>query len=193
MKFKLVKIEEGFCRGNVVFHSLVKLSKSEVLKQSESLKSKRELKEKRKKQQDENVKKKQEKKTGTKKDGSEKKDGAKGDANDDDYVTDPGAESDVQEAGADADDTNAPKPENANKDRLFGNFQKKRIIPNIASSKARPAGITKGLWKQELQKQLTGSYEKKGRRGMRKPKDHKGDLNKPKSAEKGVLGKRSLS
>ena len=28
---------------------------------------------------------------------------------------------------------------------------------------------------------------------MRKPKDHKGDLSKPKSAEKGVLGKRSLS
>jgi hypothetical protein len=49
MKMKLMKIEEGFCRGNVVYHSLVKLSKADILKQSESLKSKRELKEKRKK------------------------------------------------------------------------------------------------------------------------------------------------
>lgn len=79
---KLIKIEEGFCRGNVVFHSLVKLSKAEIIKQSESLKSKRELKEKRKKQQEENVKKKQEKK------GADKVK----EADDDDYVTDPGVD-----------------------------------------------------------------------------------------------------
>ena len=48
MKMKLIKIEEGFCRGNVVFHSIIKMSKTEIIKQSESLKSKRELKEKRK-------------------------------------------------------------------------------------------------------------------------------------------------
>ena len=50
MKMKLIKIEEGFCRGNVVFHSIIKMSKAEIIKQSESLKSKRELKEKRKRQ-----------------------------------------------------------------------------------------------------------------------------------------------
>ena len=32
MKLKLVKIEEGFCRGNVVFHQFIKLSKSEIKK-----------------------------------------------------------------------------------------------------------------------------------------------------------------
>jgi len=30
MKLRLMKIEEGFCRGNVVFHSIIKLSKGEV-------------------------------------------------------------------------------------------------------------------------------------------------------------------
>lgn len=62
LKLKLVKIEEGFCRGNVVFHQHVKLSKSEIKSQMDSLKGKRELKDKRKKQQEENVKKKLEKK-----------------------------------------------------------------------------------------------------------------------------------
>lgn len=48
MKLKLVKIQEGFCRGNVNFHSYIQLSKSEIKQQLDSLKSKRELKDKRK-------------------------------------------------------------------------------------------------------------------------------------------------
>lgn len=50
MKLNLIKIEEGFCRGNVVYHSLINMSKGDIKKQQDSLKSKRELKEKRKKQ-----------------------------------------------------------------------------------------------------------------------------------------------
>jgi hypothetical protein len=39
---------------------------------------------------------------------------------------------------------------------------------------------------------LTGSYEKKGRRGMRKPRDSKSKDSKSEPAEKGgILGKRS--
>jgi ribosome biogenesis protein SSF1/2 len=33
MKMKLMKIEEGFCRGNVTYHSLINLSKGDVKKQ----------------------------------------------------------------------------------------------------------------------------------------------------------------
>ena len=61
LKMKLIKIEEGLCRGNVVFHALKRKSPAEVRKQLDSLKSKRELKEKRKRIQEENVRKKQEK------------------------------------------------------------------------------------------------------------------------------------
>lgn len=49
MKLKLVKIEEGLCRGNVNFHAYINKSKAEIKQQLDSLKSKRELKEKRKK------------------------------------------------------------------------------------------------------------------------------------------------
>ena len=48
MRMKLIKIEEGFCRGNVVFHKYMTKDRAEVKKQMDSLKSKRELKEKRK-------------------------------------------------------------------------------------------------------------------------------------------------
>jgi len=61
LKLRLMKIEEGFCKGNVVFHSHIKKSKSEIKKDSDSLKNKRELKEKRKRVQEENVKRKLEK------------------------------------------------------------------------------------------------------------------------------------
>lgn len=60
LKIKLVKIEEGFCRGNVVFHAFINKSKAEIKKQMDEMKNKRELKEKRKKIQEENVKRKQE-------------------------------------------------------------------------------------------------------------------------------------
>ncbi len=52
--------------------------------------------------------------------------------------------SDVE--GVDADDTANPEE----KKRIFANYQKKRIIPNIASGKVRAAGISKGMWKKEL-------------------------------------------
>jgi hypothetical protein len=55
-----MKIEEGFCRGNVVFHALVDKSKADIKKNMDTLKSKRELKEKRKKIQEANVAKKEE-------------------------------------------------------------------------------------------------------------------------------------
>ena len=61
LKLRLLKIEEGFCRGNVVFHSIINKTSSDIKKNLDSLKNKRELKEKRKKIQEENVKRKQEK------------------------------------------------------------------------------------------------------------------------------------
>jgi hypothetical protein len=177
MKLKLHKIEEGFCRGNVVFHSVVKMDKGDIKKQSDSLKSKRELKEKRKKEQDANVKKKLDKKGPTKKDN-------KKEAGDDDYVTDPGEQSDVEEANAD-DNKEVVSTENK-KERLFANFQKNgKIIPNITSVVKRPAGISKGLWKKEAKRQLTGVTEKKERRGMRVKKE---DLPKKDAS---ALGKRT--
>lgn len=48
MRLKLVKIEEGLCRGNVNFHAYIKKSKAEIKQQMDGLKSKRELKAKRK-------------------------------------------------------------------------------------------------------------------------------------------------
>ena len=58
LSLKLVKIEEGVCRGNVVHHEYIKRTPGEIKKQLDSLKNKRELKEKRKKEQEENVRKK---------------------------------------------------------------------------------------------------------------------------------------
>lgn len=173
MKLQLMKIEEGFCRGNVTFHRLINLSKGEVKKQSDSLKSKRELKEKRKKIQEENVAKKLAKKK-------------KEEPGDDDYVTDPGAESDVEEA--DVDDTKNPAKAGEDKPKFFSNFQKNgKIIPNINSISKRPAGISKGLWKKEAKRQLTGVSEKKQRRGKRGKKEATDD--KPSS----MLGKRKTA
>lgn len=62
MNFSLVKIEEGVCRGNVVYHEHIKRTPGEIKKQMDSLKNKRDLKEKRKKEQEENVRRKLEKK-----------------------------------------------------------------------------------------------------------------------------------
>lgn len=55
LKLKLIKIEEGVCRGNVVFHSYVKKSKKEIKEQMDGIKRKRDLKNERKRIQDENV------------------------------------------------------------------------------------------------------------------------------------------
>jgi hypothetical protein len=49
MTLSLNKIEEGLCRGNVVYHSHIKRTPAEVKKQMDSLKNKRELKAQRKK------------------------------------------------------------------------------------------------------------------------------------------------
>ena len=49
LKLRLLKIEEGVCRGNVVFHQFVKKSKKEIKEQMDSLKKKRDLKAERKK------------------------------------------------------------------------------------------------------------------------------------------------
>jgi ribosome biogenesis protein SSF1/2 len=107
MKLKLIKIEEGFCRGNVTFHSLINMTKAEIKKQQDALKSKRELKEKRKKEQEENVRKKQEK--------NKKAQPEKGD---DEYVTDPGEQSEVEEANAD----DTKQEATPSKPKLFANF-----------------------------------------------------------------------
>lgn len=58
LKLKLIKIVEGFCRGNVVYHAYQTRTAAEIRKQIDSIKSNRELKEKRKKIQEENVKRK---------------------------------------------------------------------------------------------------------------------------------------
>jgi hypothetical protein len=115
------------------------------------MKGARELKEKRKKEQDANVKRKEEAKDAAKRKarGEEeepkeqdnnpmnKKNKKKGD-------DDSEGGSDVE--GIDADDTANPEE----KKRIFSNYQKKRIIPNISSGKVRAAGISKGMWKKEL-------------------------------------------
>ena len=62
LQLRLIKIQEGFCRGNVVFHAHQTKTAKEVKQQLDSLKSQRELKAKRKAIQEENVRKKQEKK-----------------------------------------------------------------------------------------------------------------------------------
>lgn len=59
LRLRLVKIEEGVCRGNVVYHAYVKKSKKEIKEQFDDVKKKRDLKAERKRIQDENVKRKQ--------------------------------------------------------------------------------------------------------------------------------------
>jgi len=44
LTLKLVKIEEGLCRGNVNFHAYINKTKAEIKQQADSLKNKRELK-----------------------------------------------------------------------------------------------------------------------------------------------------
>jgi ribosome biogenesis protein SSF1/2 len=61
LKLSLVKIVEGLCRGNVVYHAFQTKTPAEVRKQIDSIKSAKELKEKRKRIQEENVRRKQEK------------------------------------------------------------------------------------------------------------------------------------
>lgn len=62
LNLKLVKIEEGFFKGNVAFHSLVKKSKKEIFEKSKEIKQKQEEKRKRREEQEANVRKKEEEK-----------------------------------------------------------------------------------------------------------------------------------
>jgi len=75
----------------------------------------------------------------------------------------------------------AKSGQSPDKKRLFENLQKKRIVPNISSASKRPFGISKGMWKKELQAQVTGTYEKRRRTGKREPKE---------AEPSGLLGKR---
>jgi ribosome biogenesis protein SSF1/2 len=59
MKLELLKIEEGFLGGNVVYHQHVQKTAGEKLQQERDVKKKRALKETRKKEQEENIMRKQ--------------------------------------------------------------------------------------------------------------------------------------
>lgn len=56
-----MKIVEGLCRGNVVYHAFQTKTPAEIRKQIDSIKDAKELKEKRKQIQEENVRRKKEK------------------------------------------------------------------------------------------------------------------------------------
>lgn len=60
LSLRLVKIEEGFFKGNVAYHSLVKRSKKEILEKSKELKEKNAEKQRRREEQEANVKRKEE-------------------------------------------------------------------------------------------------------------------------------------
>ena len=60
MNLSLVKIEEGFFKGNVAYHAIIKKSRKEILEKNNKLKLLRIEKKKRKEEQDANVKKKEE-------------------------------------------------------------------------------------------------------------------------------------
>ncbi|CAB4025525.1 suppressor of SWI4 1 homolog [Paramuricea clavata] len=62
MSLQLIKIEEGMCTGEVLFHEFVQKTKAEVKLLKKEREAKRKLKEQRKKQQEENVKKKEKEK-----------------------------------------------------------------------------------------------------------------------------------
>ncbi len=58
MNLKIHKIEEGFLKGNVIFHSYMNKSKKEVKDMMEKIKLKRKIKKERKMEQEQNVQKK---------------------------------------------------------------------------------------------------------------------------------------
>jgi len=45
MTLELIKIQEGFCTGNVVYHSYIKKTKKEIFDTYQSVKKKRDAKE----------------------------------------------------------------------------------------------------------------------------------------------------
>lgn len=58
MELKLVKVQEGFCDGSVIFHQYITKTPEEIESLQERRAQKEKLKEKRRKQQEENIKKK---------------------------------------------------------------------------------------------------------------------------------------
>lgn len=60
MNLKIMKVEEGFLKGNVIYHNYMKKSKKEIKEIMEKIKVKKQLKKQRKAEQDQNVIKKQE-------------------------------------------------------------------------------------------------------------------------------------
>lgn len=62
LNLKIHKIEEGFLKGNVIFHSLIKKSKKEIYEIMQELKEKRKEKKKRREEQEKNIKEKEKKK-----------------------------------------------------------------------------------------------------------------------------------
>jgi ribosome biogenesis protein SSF1/2 len=62
MKLRLVKIQEGLCKGNVVINKFISKTPAQIKKQLDGLKNKRDLKEKRKQLQQDNVTRKQQRK-----------------------------------------------------------------------------------------------------------------------------------
>ncbi|XP_028394576.1 suppressor of SWI4 1 homolog isoform X2 [Dendronephthya gigantea] len=59
MSLQLIKIEEGLCTGEVLFHEFVHKTKKEIQSLKKEREAKRKLKEQRRKQQEENVKRKE--------------------------------------------------------------------------------------------------------------------------------------
>lgn len=72
LNLKIHKIEEGFLKGNILFHSVMKKSKKEIKEMMEKLKEKRKLKKARKEAQATNVSKKKEGMTEEEKEKEEK-------------------------------------------------------------------------------------------------------------------------
>lgn len=71
-------------------------------------------------------------------------------------------------------------------------------MPNITSVDKRPFGISKGMWKKELKAQVTGTYDKRERRGMRTKRlreesEKKGESGKSEKTKHSLLGKRDRS
>lgn len=89
MRFQLVKIEEGLCSGEVLFHEFVKKTPEEIEEMKKRKEEARKLKEQRKKQQQENIKRKEKEKALNKArsiEGQRKKQKVEKDADDTDDV-----------------------------------------------------------------------------------------------------------
>ena len=69
---KIHKIEEGFLKGNILYHSVMKKSKKEIKELMEKLKNKKKLKKNRKTEQENNISKKKEGMTEEEKEKEEK-------------------------------------------------------------------------------------------------------------------------